>query len=80
MFRSEQESPHAQAEPILDQPRRGVEALVEGDNIDVLRPGKRSIGMHPRHLDALRGRRAVRHIPAGEGIRPGDVLPPIVDA
>jgi N-acetylneuraminate synthase len=54
--------------------------LVEGDNIDVLRPGKRSIGMHPRHLDALRGRRAACHIPAGEGIRPGDVLPPIADA
>jgi N-acetylneuraminate synthase len=53
--------------------------LVEGDNIDVLRPGKRSIGMHPRHLDALRGRRAVRHIPAGEGIGPSDVLPPIAD-
>ena len=54
--------------------------LVEGENIDVLRPGKRSIGMHPRHLDALRGRQAARHIPAGEGIRPGDVLPPIADA
>jgi sialic acid synthase SpsE len=56
------------------------DSLVEGDNIDVLRPGKRSIGMHPRHLDALRGRQAARHIPAGEGIRPGDVLPPIADA
>lgn len=53
--------------------------LVEGDNFDVLRPGKRSAGMHPRHLDALRGRRAARHIPAGEGIRPADVLPPIAD-
>jgi sialic acid synthase SpsE len=53
--------------------------LVEGDNIDVLRPGKRSIGMHPRHLDALRGRLASRQILAGEGIRPGDVLPPIAD-
>ena len=54
--------------------------LVEGENIDVLRPGKRSVGMHPRHLDALRGRRAARHIPAGEGLRPNDVLPPIGDA
>ena len=51
--------------------------LVEGDNIDVLRPGNRSPGMHPRHLDALRGRTAARRIPAGEGIRPGDVLPSI---
>jgi sialic acid synthase SpsE len=54
--------------------------LVEGDNIDVLRPGNRSIGMHPRHLDALRGHHAVRQILAGEGVRPGDVLPSISDA
>jgi sialic acid synthase SpsE len=54
--------------------------LVEGNNIDVLRPGKRSAGMHPRHLDALRGRRAARHISAGEGIGLGDVLPSLADA
>ncbi len=54
--------------------------LVEGDNIDVLRPGKRSVGMHPRHLEALRGRHAARNIVAGEGICPDDVLPPIADA
>jgi len=54
--------------------------LVEGQNIDVLRPGKRSIGMHPRNLDALQGRRAARRIPAGEGIGPGDVVPSIRDA
>jgi len=54
--------------------------LIEGENIDVLRPGKRSIGMHPRHLEALRGRRAARHIPAGEGVRPGDAVPSIADA
>jgi N-acetylneuraminate synthase len=53
--------------------------LVEGESIDVLRPGKRSVGMHPRHLDELRGHRAARQIRAGEGIRPGDVLPPIAD-
>ena len=56
------------------------DALVEGENIDVLRPGKRSVGMHPRHLDELRGRSAAREIAAGEGIRPADVLPPIADA
>lgn len=54
--------------------------LIEGENIDVLRPGKRSIGMHPRHLEALRGRRAARHIPAGEGVRPEDAVPSITDA
>ena len=51
--------------------------LVEGENFDVLRPGKRSAGMHPRHLDELRGRKAARAIHAGDGIEPGDVVPPI---
>ena len=55
------------------------DALIEGDNFDVLRPGKRSAGMHPRHLDAMRGRSAARNIPAGEGIGLEDVLPPITD-
>jgi N-acetylneuraminate synthase len=54
--------------------------LVEGKNIDVLRPGNRSSGMHPRYLDALRGRRAARHIAAGEGVRLEDVLPPIAES
>jgi sialic acid synthase SpsE len=54
--------------------------LVEGENFDVLRPGKRSAGMHPRHLVALQGRLAARKIRVGEGIRPGDVVPPITDA
>lgn len=51
--------------------------LIEGGNFDVLRPGKRSAGMHPRHLDALRGRRAAAAVKAGEGIRSEDVSPPI---
>jgi sialic acid synthase SpsE len=53
--------------------------LVEGDNIDVLRPGNRSSGMHPRHLDALRGRKAAREVPAGEGLGREDVSPPLAD-
>ncbi len=56
------------------------DALVEGENVDVLRPGQRPAGMHPRHLEALRGRRAARRIPAGDGVETADVLPPIVDA
>jgi sialic acid synthase SpsE len=51
--------------------------LLEGENFDVLRPGKRSTGMHPRHLDALNGRRVTTQIKAGDGIRPGDVTPPL---
>lgn len=54
--------------------------LVEGVNIGVLRPGKRSIGLHPRYLDALQGRRASRHVAAGDGILSGDVEPGIADA
>lgn len=53
------------------------ESLVEADNIDVLRPGHRARGMHPRHLDLLRGRRAARAIAAGEGIGESDVDPPL---
>ncbi len=41
------------------------EPLVEGQNIDVLRPGERTPGLHPRYLDALAGRRASRDIGAG---------------
>ena len=56
------------------------EALVEAENIDVLRPGQRPAGMHPRHLEALRGRHAARAIAAGDGVRAADVLPPLTDA
>jgi N-acetylneuraminate synthase len=53
------------------------EELVEGRNIALLRPGKRSKGLHPRHLDSLRGRTAARDIGAGDGIGPDDVAPPV---
>jgi sialic acid synthase SpsE len=53
------------------------ESLVEGGNIAVLRPGKRARGMHPRFLEALRGRRAARAIVAGDGIGESDVDPPL---
>jgi sialic acid synthase SpsE len=61
--------------------RRGVqatraiatgEALREGHNIAVLRPGVQSLGVHPRHLEEIEGRPAARDIGLGEGIRPGD--------
>jgi len=53
------------------------EPLIEGQNFDVLRPGTRSRGMHPRNLDSLGGRRASRPIAEGDGIQLGDVEPPI---
>jgi sialic acid synthase SpsE/RimJ/RimL family protein N-acetyltransferase len=61
--------------------RRGVqatraiatgEALREGHNIAVLRPGVQSLGVHPRHLEEIEGKPAARDIGLGEGIRPGD--------
>ncbi len=55
------------------------EELVEGVNVDVLRPGSRRRGLHPRHLDALAGRRAATAIPSGEGVRDADVMPPLAD-
>jgi Sialic acid synthase len=54
------------------------ETLVEGANIDVLRPGRRSRGMHPRYLSDLAGRRAARAIAEGEGVQLADVEPPVV--
>lgn len=42
--------------------------LVEGDNVDVLRPGRRSKGLHPRHLTWLEGRIAKKAIAKGEGV------------
>jgi N-acetylneuraminate synthase len=53
------------------------EPLAEGENIDVLRPGRRTRGIHPRYLAELIGRRATRSIPEGEGIQRSDVEPPL---
>jgi len=44
------------------------EPLVEGRNFDILRPGKRSPGLHPRYISEIQGRRARRAIAASEGI------------
>jgi len=53
------------------------EDLVEGVNLEVLRPGSRRRGLHPRHLEQLAGRRAAHAIASGEGILAEDVLPPL---
>ncbi len=61
--------------------RRGIQALKnikrgdilhEGGNVDILRPGKRSLGLHPRFMEEIEGRKAARDIAAGEGLAPGD--------
>ena len=61
--------------------RRGIQAvrpivrgdvLNEGANIEVLRPGKQRIGVHPRNLSVIEGKRSTRDIPVGDGILDGD--------
>lgn len=58
--------------------KRGIQALQDiqpgeilrdGLNIAVLRPGKRSLGMHPKHLAEVEGKKANRGIACGEGIQ-----------
>ena len=59
------------------QASRGIRAgepLREGQNLEILRPGRRKLGLHPRYLAQLDGKKASRDIPAGEGIQEGDWL------
>ena len=49
------------------------EPLVEGDNFDILRPGKNRQGMSPMRIGETAGRRAARDIPAGDGIVEADL-------
>jgi N-acetylneuraminate synthase len=70
-----------QEEPLRRFSRRGVQAirsikrgeqLREGENIDILRPGHQSLGMHPSLLPQIEGRKAKREIAKGEGIQEVD--------
>nr|CRH06474.1 Putative N-acetylneuraminate synthase [Candidatus Magnetococcus massalia] len=45
------------------------EALMEGENVAILRPGQQTLGCHPRHLTAMQGQKATRAIAAGEGVQ-----------
>lgn len=58
--------------------RRGIQAvgnirlgepLHEGENIAILRPGKQSLGIHPKFMDEIEGKKAKREIKLGEGLR-----------
>jgi N-acetylneuraminate synthase len=68
-------------EELANYARRGVQVtrpvargdvLKEGVNIAILRPGQRKLGVHPRHLGEMEGKRAKRDIGLGEGIQRGD--------
>ena len=44
----------------------------EGENIDILRPGKQKQGIHPKNLDKLNGKNSKRDISKGDGILEND--------
>jgi len=54
------------------RPIRVGETFEEGVNVAILRPGKRSPGVHPKELSSLLGRPAARDIEAGAGVQHGD--------
>ncbi len=62
--------------------RRGLQAtreigpgeiLSEGHNFEVLRPGQQTLGLHPRFLSEIEGRKALRAIAAGSGLSLDDI-------
>lgn len=61
--------------------RRGLQAvrdikagqvLREGDNYNILRPGRQKPGLHPKYIDRCEGKAAAKDIPAGQGLEVGD--------
>ena len=46
--------------------------LEEGVNLDILRPGNKSQGLHPKHISEINDKRFKRDIDIGEGILDGD--------
>jgi sialic acid synthase SpsE/RimJ/RimL family protein N-acetyltransferase len=65
--------------------RRGLQAtreilpgeiLREGVNYAILRPGKQSLGVHPRFRERLEGWPSERRVPLGDGLRLEDANPP----
>ena len=55
------------------RPIRRGEKLEEGMNIDILRPGKQTLGVHPRYLVDLEGKCATCDITIGNGVQLSDV-------
>lgn len=66
---------------LRDFAQRGLQAVVnikkgdllrEGKTFDILRPGKRRRGLHPRFIEKIDGKPAKRDIALGDGIQEGD--------
>ena len=51
--------------------RKG-EIFREGENIDILRPGKQKQGLHPKYLTQIINKTAKRNIQSGQGITKAD--------
>jgi sialic acid synthase SpsE len=63
--------------------KRGIQAIApikrgaifkEGVNIAILRPGVQILGVHPKYLPEIEGKKAHRAIALGEGVQLGDWL------
>lgn len=72
---------HPSEEELRSFARRGIQALRdiqkgdilhEGVNIDILRPGQQILGIHPKFLQKIEGKKATKMIPLGCGIQFGD--------
>lgn len=72
---------HPSEDELRSFARRGIQALCdiqkgdilrEGINIDILRPGQQSIGIYPKYIAKIEGKKATRAIPLGTGIQFGD--------
>lgn len=72
---------HPSEEELRNFARRGIQAicsiekgdlLQEGVNIDILRPGKQIIGIHPQYITEIQNKKATRSIALGSGIQRGD--------
>ncbi len=72
-----------QEEELATFAKRGLQAIrhilpgevfQEGINVAILRPGIQRLGMHPKHIEKLNGKKAAAEIFLGCGIRHDDVL------
>jgi len=61
--------------------RRGIQALrdlkkgdtlQEGVNIDILRPGQQPLGIHPKFIEEIEGKKVTHPIAMGHGLQKGD--------
>lgn len=73
----------AEEQELYHYARRGIQAtrdirigekLEEGLNFAILRPGNQLLGLHPRYLPLVQGKKAKRVITEGSGIHQADIM------